>query len=107
MAYLELFHRVAGHVRRLGVGVEFERGEPLTDDSVARISNDDFDFSEWPDPRGARRMALRMRHWFSFHEEGNGDAFCLDTALDPPPVVFDRCGWASREFREPVRLRVR
>ena len=45
------------------------------------------------DPALARRTAERMRHWLGFHTEGNGDRFCVDTSLDPAPVVFDQHDW--------------
>jgi hypothetical protein len=55
--------------------------------------NDDYDFRFTKDPALAKRTAMRMRRWLPFHHEGNGDRFCLDTAADPAPVVFDRHDW--------------
>jgi hypothetical protein len=54
---------------------------------------DDLDYRRAADPQKARATARRMRRWLAFHHEGNGDRFCLDTALDPQPVVFDRHDW--------------
>lgn len=153
MAYLELFERVADHVRRHGVDVTFNRGEPLTASVIERAGaealipipdamavfyaevgdgldfawaargdrapfahhefpkladrviesfdelswktewKDDYDFRYTKNPALARQTALPMRKWMPFHDEGNGDAFCLDTALDPAPVVFNRHDW--------------
>lgn len=56
---------------------------------------DNYDFSHTKDPKLAKRTALKMRKWMPFHDEGNGDAFCLDTAIDPAPVVFDRHDWCD------------
>ena len=58
-----------------------------------------FEWQEDPDvrftknPALAKQTALRMRKWMPFHDEGNGDGFCLDTAQDPAPVVFDEHDW--------------
>jgi hypothetical protein len=153
MAYLELFNRVADHVRRQGVKVTFKRGKPLTSATIERARAKsliaippamadfyaevgdgmsfswaaagepdalaDFEFpklkesvvdsidkvnwrTEWDNhydfpftdnPELARQTALRMRKWAALHEEGNGDRFCLDTAFDPAPVVFDQHDW--------------
>jgi len=153
MAYLELFERVADHVRHQGVGVTFKRGKPLSAaaidrarakalipipksmadfyaevgdgmlfawsakgdrapfanhefpkladrviESLDRLSwkiewQDDYDFRFTENPALAKQTALRMRKWMPFHDEGNGDGFCLDTAQDPAPVVFDTHDW--------------
>ncbi|AMV19094.1 hypothetical protein [Planctomyces sp. SH-PL14] len=155
MAYLELFERVADHVRRQGVKVTFERGEALTTSTIERARakalipipasmaefyaemgdglefawstkrdrepfanhefpklnsrviesfdvlswmtewNDDYDFSGTKNPVLAKQTALKMRKWMPFHNEGNGDGFSLDTALDPAPVVFDKHDWCD------------
>lgn len=55
--------------------------------------DDDYDFRYTKNPTLAKQTALRMRKWIGFHDEGNGDAFCLDTALDPAPVIFDQHDW--------------
>jgi hypothetical protein len=153
MAYLELFERVAAHVRRQGVKVMFQRGKPLTASAIARARakallpipasmaefyaevgdgmvfawtakgerapmanhefpkladrtpessdepswniewSDDYDFRSTKDPTLAKQTALRMRKWMPFHDEGNGDRFCLDNAVEPAPVVFDQHDW--------------
>ena len=54
---------------------------------------DDNDFRYTKNPALAKQTALKMRKWMPFHDEGNGDGFCLDTALDPAPVVFDQHDW--------------
>jgi hypothetical protein len=54
---------------------------------------DSFDFHGTKDPRLAKQTALRMRRWLRFYDEGNGDAKCLDTAVDPAPVVFNQHDW--------------
>lgn len=54
---------------------------------------DDYDFQYTKNPALAKQTALKMRKWMPFHDEGNGDGFCLDTALDPAPVVFDQHDW--------------
>ena len=153
MAYLELFTRVAAHVRRQGVKVTLKRGEPLTMSAINRARaealipipklmaefyaeigdgiefawsakgdqspfanhefpkladcvfrsfdnlswrtewQDDYDFRYTKHPALAKQTALKMRNWMPFHGEGNGDRFCLDTASQPAPVVFDRHDW--------------
>jgi hypothetical protein len=55
--------------------------------------SDDYDFRYTKNPALAKQTALRMRKWMPFHDEGNGDAFCLDTALNPAPVVFNQHDW--------------
>ena len=54
---------------------------------------DDYDYPHTDDPALAKRTALRMGRWLGFHDEGNGDRFCLDTAVNPEPVVFDQHDW--------------
>jgi hypothetical protein len=54
---------------------------------------DDYDFRYTKKPALAKQTALKMRKWVRFHDEGNGDGFCLDTAWDPAPVVFDQHDW--------------
>lgn len=153
MAYLELFERVADHVRRQGVKVTFKRGKSLTASAIERARakalipiptsmaefyaevgdgmvfawtakgdqssfanhefpklkdrvlesfdklswktewKDDYDFRYTKNPALAKQTALKMRKWMPFHDEGNSDGFCLDTALDPAPVVFDKHDW--------------
>ena len=61
---------------------------------LAAFQNDhDYPFTD--DPAKARATALRMRWWLGFRHEGNGDRFCLDTAVSPEPVVFDKHDWAD------------
>lgn len=55
--------------------------------------NDANDFRYTKDPKLAKRTAMRMRKWMPIHDEGNGDRFCLDTAIDPSRVVFDQHDW--------------
>jgi hypothetical protein len=55
--------------------------------------NDSYDYRYTKDPALAKETATRMRKWLAFHDEGNGDAICLDTAADPAPVVFDQHDW--------------
>lgn len=153
MAYLEIFERVAGHVRRQGVNVRMKRGKPLTKPEILQISTQslisiptsmvefyaevgdgiefrwraegdwgpfanlesprlkdrvsesnrrlnnrieweaEHDFRFTKNPTLARQTAIKMRKWMQFHEEGNGDSFCLDTASDAPPVVFNQHDW--------------
>lgn len=153
MAYLELFERVADHVRRQGVKVRFKRGKPLSAVAIDRARSqafipiptalaefyaeigdglefgwsmkrgdkplasheifkiadiapksfedvnwltewkDDYGFPYTDDPVLAKTTALRMRKWFRFAGEGNGDTFCLDTAADPSPVLFNKHDW--------------
>jgi hypothetical protein len=31
--------------------------------------------------------------WMPFYDEGNGEGFCLDTALEPALVVFEQQDW--------------
>lgn len=158
MGYLKLFWRVAEHVeRRRGVVVEFERGEPVTDEATASAVaasptvplpsaliefyrevgdgmlfhwatggsdelvfaniefppllelaeasderrsrgvefDDTYEYSGVKDRQLAKRTARRMRRWFTFHYEGNGDTFCLDTGVDPAPVVFHQHDWVD------------
>lgn len=54
---------------------------------------DDYDFSDMPDPALAKDTALRMRRWMPFHSEDTGDSISLDTAMDPAPVVFNKHDW--------------
>jgi len=153
MAYLELFERVANHVRRQGVTVTFTRGKPLSASAIERARaksvipiptslaefyaevgngltfswsadvdaalfanlafpkfadcvieslptersriewSDTYDFRFTKNPAMARQTALKMRKWLRFHDEGNGDEFSLDTALDPAPVLFNQHDW--------------
>ena len=54
------------------------------------------DAFQWPyarDPARAKETALRIRGWLAFHCEGNGDAFCIDTAVDDDRVVFNSHEW--------------
>jgi hypothetical protein len=64
-------------------------------DSLNRQSdtNGNFKFPHMKDPQLARKTALRMQKWLGFHEEGNGDRFCVDTGKKEAPVVFDRHDW--------------
>lgn len=55
--------------------------------------NDDYDFRYTKNPALAKKTALKMRNWIPFHDEGNGDTFCIDTALHPAPVVFNKHDW--------------
>lgn len=55
--------------------------------------DDNYAFHGTADPVLAKQTALKMRKWLRFHGEGNGDTFCLDTAVDPAPVVFDQHDW--------------
>lgn len=153
MAFLELFERVAEHVRRQGVKVRFKRGKALTTSTIEHVRSkalipipesmaefflemgdgiefawnaggdrgplanlefpqlkdcvletldqvswrtewqDDYDFRYAQNPALAKQTALRMRRWMPFYDVGNGDRFCLDTAYDPAPVVFDKHDW--------------
>ena len=153
MAYLELFERVAEHVRRQGVRVRFKRGKPLSavvidqarsqafipipkamadfyaeigdglefgwsakrggtpfanhelskvtdcapmsrDEVIWRTEwDDDYEFPHTDDPVLAKTTAIRMRRWLHFASVGNGDTFCLDTASDPSPVLFNKHDW--------------
>lgn len=154
MAYLELFERVADHVRRQGVTASFHRGKALSASVIQRASmkalipipssmadfyaevgdgmvfywavegdhapfaghefpkledrtveslddlirwkiewDDDYDFRHTENPTLAKQTALKMREWLPFHDEGNGDQFCLDTSIEPAPVVFDQHDW--------------
>jgi hypothetical protein len=54
---------------------------------------DDYDFRNTMDPNLAKQTAIKMRKWVPFHDEGNGDEFCLDGAVDPAPVVFNQHDW--------------
>jgi hypothetical protein len=78
--------------------LQFPRHAEITIESLDKIKwrtewNDSYDFRYTKDPKLAKRTALRMRKWLLFHDEGNGDGFGLDTAIDPPPVVFDKHDW--------------
>ena len=53
----------------------------------------DYDFRYTVDPVLAKQTAVRMQKWLPFHEEGNGDEFCLDLSRDPAPVVFNQHDW--------------
>jgi hypothetical protein len=55
--------------------------------------DDTYDFRGTKDRKLAKQTALRMRKWMPFHDEGSGDRFCLDTAIDSAPVVFDQHDW--------------
>jgi hypothetical protein len=55
--------------------------------------SDSYDFRFTDNPRLAKKTSLKMRHWLQFHQEGNGDSICLDTASDPAPVVFNQHDW--------------
>lgn len=55
--------------------------------------NDSCDFQSTKDPTLAKRTAMRMRSWIPFHDEGNGDCFCLETAVEGTPVVFNQHDW--------------
>lgn len=55
--------------------------------------NGDYGFHFTDDPVLAKNTAIRMRKWLRFANEGNGDAFCLDTATEPSPVLFDKHDW--------------
>jgi hypothetical protein len=71
---------VASHLHRSKRSVEY---------------NDNYDFHGVKDRHLARQTALRMRQWFRFHDEGNGDQFCIDTAATPNAVVFDQHDWCD------------
>jgi hypothetical protein len=55
--------------------------------------DDDYDYRFTKDPNLAKSTAKRMRKWARFHDEGNGDQFCLDGGIAPSPVVFDKHDW--------------
>lgn len=55
--------------------------------------DDTYAFRGTADPVLAKQTALKMRKWMRFYDQGNGDMFCLDTAVDPAPVVFDKHDW--------------
>jgi hypothetical protein len=153
MNYLELFERVAKHVKAQGCDVSFKRGSrvptaaidkarkksavPLPDSLLAfyqevgnglafawQSDDDDGPFAsiafpklsevvveslddlkwrvEWSDsygyqatgnPKLAKQTALRMRKWLAFHEDGEGNRFCLNTGAAGNPVVFDQHDW--------------
>lgn len=153
MAYLELFERVADHVRRQGGKVRFKRGKPLSPVAIERARsqafipiptqlaelyaeigdglefgwstkrgntpfanhelspikdcaptsledvnwltewNDDYGFPYTDDPELAKKTAIKMRKWLRFAGEGNGDTFCLDTAEESSPVLFNKHDW--------------
>ncbi|MBA3273879.1 MAG: SMI1/KNR4 family protein [Chthoniobacterales bacterium] len=77
---------------------EFPKLAERTLESFDKLSwmiewKDDYDFRGTKDPTLAKQTALKMRKWMPFHDEGNGDGFCLDTAIDSAPVVFDQHDW--------------
>ena len=77
---------------------EFPRLKDRVHESFDKLSwkvewKDEYDFRYTKDPVLAKRTALKMRKWMPFHDEGNGDGFCLDTAMEPAPVVFDQHDW--------------
>jgi hypothetical protein len=49
--------------------------------------DDSYAFPYAADPTQARLTGMRMRHWLAFHDEGNGDEFCLDTRVRPERIV--------------------
>lgn len=77
---------------------EFPKLADRTLESLSKLSwrtewQDDYDFRHTKDPKLAKQTALKMRRWMPFHSEANGDSFCLDTAIEPAPVVFDQHDW--------------
>lgn len=77
---------------------EFPKLAERTIESIGGISwrtewSDSYDFRYAKDPQLAKRTASRMRKWLPFHDEGNGDSFCLDTSIEPAPVLFDQHDW--------------
>lgn len=153
MAYLELFERVAEHVRRQGVKVRITRGKPLETAALERAGamsfipiptslielyaeigdgfefgwsskgkrapfanhdickleecapkslgdvnwriewRDDYEFPHVKDPVLAKRTALEMQKWLPFWDIGNGDSLCLDTSVEPSPVLYNQHDW--------------
>ena len=78
--------------------LEFEPLEDLVDSIVDGMSygvewDDDYEFKGTKDPDLARQTAQRMRSWFHFHREGNGDTFCLEPEGTGASVVFNRMAW--------------
>lgn len=55
--------------------------------------DDTEDYCLTKNPALAKKTALKMRKWMPIFSEGNGDRFCLDTSLDPAPVVWDQHDW--------------
>jgi hypothetical protein len=55
--------------------------------------DDSCDFRFTKNPKLAKQTALKMRKWLPLHDEGNGDQFCLDTAVEAAPVVFNQHDW--------------
>lgn len=55
--------------------------------------DDNYEFKFTKDPKLAKKTAIKMRRWLPLHGEGNGDYFCLDTASDPTPLVYDCHDW--------------
>jgi hypothetical protein len=69
---------VAMREYRESYAVEFER---------------DYLFPHVRDRELAVTTARAMRLWIGLIEIGNGDRICLDTSVEPAPVVFDRHAW--------------
>jgi SMI1 / KNR4 family (SUKH-1) len=53
----------------------------------------DYEFSHVKDRQLAGKTAQWMKHWLGFHNEGNGDRFCIDTSTEPHSVVLDQHDW--------------
>jgi hypothetical protein len=53
----------------------------------------DRDFPHTKNPALAKNTAARMKGWLRFENHGNGAGFCLDTSLEPAPVLFDQHAW--------------
>lgn len=92
------FHWSSGEEEGPFANIEFEPLEDLMSEHESARSysvewDDSYQYPFVDDSILAKQTALKMRNWFAFHAEGNGDMFCLDTADPSCPVVFDQHDW--------------
>src|SRR5262245_51482257 len=78
--------------------IEFPKLSQVVIKSLEQVNwriewSDTYEFQYTDDPKRAKKTALCMRKWLPFHDDGNGDRFCLDTATRGAPVIFDRHDW--------------
>jgi len=52
-----------------------------------------YDFHGTKNPQLAKETAIRMRKWLHLQDDGSGSTLCLDTALNPAPVLSNQHAW--------------
>jgi hypothetical protein len=78
--------------------LDFPEFDELISDAAKQHSrwiefSKDQNFPHTKNPALAKKTSLRMQKWFRFQNQGNGAGFCLDTPINPAPVLFDQHAW--------------